>query len=63
MKYEKNRNLELTEAVLQIASQLTSPNECDMNLEPANVVDGLFAIAPALESVAKAIKEAKEPAG
>jgi hypothetical protein len=35
---------------------LISPNECDANLEPANVVDGLFAIARALMAVAKAIE-------
>jgi len=33
-----------------------SPNECDSNLEAANVVDGLFAIARALNRVAKAIE-------
>lgn len=34
-----------------------SPNELDRNLEPANVVDGLFAIARALEHVAVALQE------
>lgn len=34
---------------------LESPNECDRNLEPANVVDGLFAIARSLVGVAAAI--------
>ena len=34
---------------------LQSPNELDSNLEPANVVDGLFAIARALDRVARAI--------
>ena len=38
---------------------LISPNECDSNLEPANVVDGLFAIARALVAVAKAIESAR----
>jgi hypothetical protein len=38
---------------------LISPNECDANLEPANVVDGLFAIAPALVAVSKAIEGAR----
>jgi hypothetical protein len=33
----------------------TSPNECDRNGETANVVDGLFAIARALDGVADAI--------
>jgi hypothetical protein len=36
---------------------LIYPNECDSNLEPANVVDGLFAIARALMAVAKAMEE------
>lgn len=34
---------------------LISPNESDRNMEPANVVDGLFAIARGLQAVAKAI--------
>lgn len=38
----------------------TSPNEADRNLEPANVVDGLFAIARGLHDVADAIREGKE---
>lgn len=33
-----------------------SPNETDSNLEPANVVDGLFAIARAVDRLAEAIK-------
>jgi len=36
-----------------------SPNECDRNLEAANVVDGLFAIARGLIAVADAIEELK----
>lgn len=32
-----------------------STNEADRNLEPANVVDGLFAIARALDRVAEAV--------
>lgn len=35
---------------------LVSPNERDRNLEPANVVDGLFAIARALHDVADAVR-------
>lgn len=35
---------------------LVSPNESDSNFEPANVVDGLFAIARALDRVADAIE-------
>jgi hypothetical protein len=39
----------------------TSPNEADTNLEPANVVDGLFAIARALHHLANVID--KNPDG
>jgi hypothetical protein len=35
---------------------LISPNEVDSNLEPANVVDGLFAIARAIEHLADATR-------
>jgi hypothetical protein len=38
-----------------IRATLISPNESDSNLEAANVVDGLFAIARALDNVARAI--------
>lgn len=53
-----------------IRAVLISPNECDTNLEPANVVDALFffvgrclkssseTIAKALLEVAMAIREA-----
>lgn len=34
---------------------LFSANECDRNLEPANVVDGLFAIARSILRLAEAI--------
>jgi hypothetical protein len=36
-----------------------SPNEMDQNGETANVVDGLFAIARALDNVARSIREAR----
>jgi hypothetical protein len=36
---------------------LISPNESDSNLEAANVVDGLFAIARALNKVALALRD------
>jgi hypothetical protein len=39
---------------------LHSPNEVDRNLEPANVVDGLFAIARALNKVAAALEALKD---
>lgn len=39
-----------------IGATLISPNEFDSNCEPANVVDGLFAIARALNGIALAIE-------
>lgn len=39
-----------------------SPNEHDSNGEPANVVDGLFAIARAITRLARAIETAHQPA-
>jgi hypothetical protein len=47
-------------ALTYIAANLWSPNETDSNGEPANVVDGLFAIARALQDVAYAITETGE---
>ena len=38
-----------------IRSCFISPNEMDRNFENANVVDGLFAIARGLQSIATAI--------
>lgn len=38
-----------------IYSALISPNEMDRNFESANVVDGMFAIARALDRVASAL--------
>lgn len=38
-----------------LRATLISPNECDQNLEPANAVDGLFAIARSINSLAKAV--------
>jgi len=40
-----------------------SPNEVDRNLEPANVVDGLFAVARAIDRLAVAIERSQGPAG
>lgn len=34
---------------------LITPNETDSNMEPANIVDGLFAIARAIDSLAVAV--------
>jgi len=39
-----------------ISNCLITPNESDSNWEPANVVDGLFAIARAIHHVARAIE-------
>ena len=33
-----------------------SPNECDSNFEPANVTDGLYAIARAVRRLAQAVE-------
>lgn len=51
------------EAILRV---LESPNLCDRNLEPANIVDVVadlaksqFQVAEALREVAKAIRETK----
>ena len=37
-----------------------SPNESDSNLEPANVVDGLFAIARSIDRLADAVGHAAD---
>jgi hypothetical protein len=40
-----------------LAWTLSSPNECDSDTNtPANVVDGLFAIARAIHGLAEAVK-------
>lgn len=38
-----------------------SPNESDRNMEPANVVDGLFAIARSIAHLANAIRDVNNP--
>jgi len=40
-----------------IRETLISPNELDRNMEPANVVDGLFTIARTIDRLAKAIED------
>jgi hypothetical protein len=40
-----------------LRATLISPNESDQNLEPANVVDGLFAIARAMNRVAESLRK------
>ena len=49
----------MSEEAIQDAleSCLISPNESNSNLEKANVVDGLFAIARAIDNVASALRE------
>ncbi len=39
-----------------LMSCLISPNEMDRNLESANVVDGMFAIARAIDRLSRAIE-------
>ena len=46
--------------VMAIAAGLVSPNEADTNGEPANVVDGLFAIARAIDRLADAVRGRSE---
>lgn len=43
-----------------IYDTLISPNEADTNLEPANVVDGLFEVARAIQRVADALDRLAE---
>jgi len=57
----KRLDLEAPFAVANaIHDNFTSPNESDSNFEPANVVDGLFAIARAIHRVADAMLEARK---
>jgi hypothetical protein len=51
-----SKGMEQTDLAEALRETLISPNECDSNLEPANVVDSLFAIARALLAVSKAIE-------
>jgi len=43
-----------------IGSTLVSPNESDRNMEPANVVDGLFFIGRAIHRLAETIDKTKD---
>lgn len=49
-----SKPLSVSDALMET---LISPNEHNTNLEAANVVDGLFAIARALNDVAKSLRE------
>lgn len=42
----------------RLLAGLMTPNELDRNGEPANLVDGLFAIARALDRIAAALRDA-----
>ncbi|SHF74102.1 hypothetical protein SAMN02745218_02987 [Desulfofundulus australicus DSM 11792] len=44
-----------------IKGAFISPNERDNNFEPANVVDGLYAIARALDRLAEAVEQLANP--
>jgi hypothetical protein len=44
-----------------IDRNVTSPNEPDLNLEPANVVDALCSIARAIDHLANVIAEVTMP--
>lgn len=50
------RLLDTDPPTMAIAAALISPNEADSNGEPANVVDGLFAIARAIGDLAMAVR-------
>lgn len=59
----KDNQEELIEGIWAIAARMASPNVCDSNLEPANLVDttdriasGLFAIAKAINGLSESIK-------
>jgi hypothetical protein len=44
-----------------IGRAFITPNESDSNGEPANMVDGLFAIARAIGDLAAAIRDSSQP--
>ena len=56
-KTEQSKITEVLKAVFE------SPNESDRNFEPANVVDGLFAIARAIHRLADVIGKEGETDG
>lgn len=51
---------QVAEALNRIGNNTYSPNCCDSNLEPANLVDGLYRIGDGLLAIAKAIKKVGE---
>jgi len=46
----------------QLAACFISPNEVDSNFEPANIVDGLFAISRSIDKLTRVIssKQSKD---
>lgn len=48
---------DMANALTWISKALVSPNEMDQNFEPANVVDGLFAIARSIHHLADVLNE------
>jgi hypothetical protein len=56
MANNEQQSLDVNAVADALARTLISPNEADSNLEPANVVDGLFAIARALGRIATALE-------
>ena len=59
----EGQEINVANALAGIAKNLVSPNEMDRNMEAANVVDGLFAIARAIHHLAKAVDELDRKAG
>jgi hypothetical protein len=51
---------DIEDAVAAIGNNLESLNESDSNGEAANVVDGLFAIARAIQNLADAVDDAAD---
>jgi len=52
----EGQTFNVADGLRSLALQFTSPNESDRNLEQANVVDGLFAIARAITRLAVAVE-------
>ena len=57
MTQARTANTQIARALLET---LISPNESDRNLEAANVVDGLFAIARAINGLSQALNHCHE---
>jgi len=49
--------MQMEDLTTALETAFVSPNECDSNMEAANVVDGLFAIARAISSLAESMKQ------